>query len=77
MDRESTAADRVFMLMLKTVVEDLFGAERSREYFPLISLFLHLIKRNAFKDGRVISMEQAYQVMALQPNLVSHFRLPN
>ena len=77
MDREATAADRDFMLMLKTVTEDLFGAERSREYFPLISLFLHLIKRNAFEDGRVISMERAYQIMALQPNLVSHFRLPN
>ena len=77
MDRALTADNRTFMLMLKTVTEDLSGEERSREYFPLISLFLHLIKRNAFEDGRVISMERAYQIMALQPNLVSHFRLPN
>ena len=77
MDSGISAADRDFMLMLKTVTEELFGSDRSRDYFPLISLFLHLIKRNAFEDGRVISMERAYQIMALQPNLVSHFRLPN
>ena len=77
MDRAVTAADRTFLLMLKAVTVNLFGLERSQEYFPLITLFLHLIRRNAYDNGHIISMEQAYRFMAAQPNLLSHFRCRN
>ena len=77
MDRAVTAADRDFLLMLKAVTVNLYGLERSQEYFPQISLFLHLIRRNAYDDGHIISMEQAYLRMAAQPNLLSHFRHRN
>ena len=77
MDRSVTAADRDFLLMLKAVTVNLYGLERSLEYFPQIILFLHLIRRNAYDDGHIISMEQAYLRMGDQPNLLSHFRRRN
>ena len=77
MDRAVTDADRTFLLMLRTVTTNLFGLERSQEYYRLITLFLHLIRRNAYDDGHIISMEQAYRFMATQPNLLSHFRRRN
>ena len=77
MDRVLTQADHIFLFMLKTVCEHMFGDERSVEYYRITVLFLHIIRRNAYDDGHIISLEQAYRFMGSNPNLLSHFRIRN